>query len=93
MVTTVSAYVVEVIDGDTFKTQAGEYVRLANVCAPEKGQTGWVKARDLLAQLVLNRTVTVQVVAHDKYGRAVADVWVGYTHVNAAMRRYGYTCS
>ncbi|OGO50061.1 MAG: hypothetical protein A2148_06070 [Chloroflexi bacterium RBG_16_68_14] len=93
MVTTTSAFVVEVIDGDTFKIRSGEHVRLSDVCAPEKGQPGWDAARSRLAQLVLHETVTLQVVATDTYGRLVADVWVGSAHANAAMRRYGYTCS
>ncbi len=91
MKTVTAEFVVEIIDGDTFKT--GDYVRLNNVCAPEKGQPGWTVARDRLAQLILNKTATVETVASDVYGRRVANVWVGSTDVNYSMRQYGYTCS
>jgi micrococcal nuclease len=89
---TATVFVIEIIDGDTFKVRSGESVRLSNVCAPEKGRPGWVEARDRLARLILSKTVTLEVVARDTYGRPVANVWVNSTSVNETMRRYGYRC-
>lgn len=82
-------YVTNVIDGDTFETSSGHSrVRLANVDTPERGQPGFEAATNALAHLVLNKNVAIQVGAHDVYGRRVADVWVGNTHVNTVMQRY-----
>lgn len=79
-----------VIDGDTFTTQSGQVVRLANVDAPEKGQRGSPKARKDLIDLISRKPVSVDPVARDKYGRVVADVKVGNKSVNKAMRKKGW---
>jgi len=76
----------KVIDGDTFITQKGNRVRLANVNAPEKGHRGAPQARQELRKIVSRKEVNIDVVAHDPYGRAVANVKVGNKSVNKAMR-------
>ncbi|MXW63519.1 MAG: thermonuclease family protein [Bacteroidetes bacterium SB0662_bin_6] len=82
-------YVTNVIDGDTFETSSGHpRVRLANVNTPERGAPGYAAAKNALTRLVLNKYVTIQTNAHDVYGRRVAHVWVGSTHVNAIMKQY-----
>ena len=80
----------KVIDGDTFVTQEGKKVRLANVDAPEKGQRGAPQARKDLGELISRKQVKVEPVAHDKYGRIVANVKVGNKSVNKAMRAKGW---
>ena len=78
--------VTRVIDGDTFKTtRRTKSIRLANVDAPEKGQPGYSKATNALRSLIKGEKVRVQTVARDKYGRAVAKVYVGNKSVNKAM--------
>ncbi len=75
-----------VIDGDTFTTSTRKKpVRLANVNAPEKGKPGAVKAKNALKSLIQNQKVTIDTVARDKYGRAVANVKVNAKSVNKAM--------
>ena len=84
-------YVSNVIDGDTFATSSDHRpVRLADVNTPEKGQPGFLDARNILVRLVLNKSVRIETRAHDVYGRRVADVWVDATHVNTAMQQYGW---
>ncbi len=78
--------VTRVIDGDTFKTSTGKRVRLANVNAPEIGRRGAAKAASDLRSLVGGKEVSINTVAHDKYGRAIANVKVGRYSVNKAMR-------
>lgn len=79
--------VTEVIDGDTFETASRKHpVRLANVYAPETGQRGASNAKRKLSGLIKNKQVTIQTLARDKYGRAVANVRVNNKSVNAAMR-------
>ena len=79
--------VTRVIDGDTFKTASRKNpVRLANVHAPEKGERGAAVATKELEKLIGGKTVTIDTVSRDKYGRSVADVKVDNKSVNKAMR-------
>lgn len=80
----------KVPDGDTFVTQDGTKVRLANVNAPEKGQRGAPRARSDLRRLISRKQVNVETVARDPYGRVVANVKVGNKSVNKAMRSKGW---
>lgn len=67
------AEVARVIDGDTVEMTSGEVVRLAGIDTPEKGQCGFTEASDALADLVLDKSVTVVVAGEDdKYGRTIA---------------------
>ncbi len=62
-------------------------MRLANVDAPEKGERGYAAATRALENLIKGRTVSIDTVARDRYGRSVAKVKVDGKSVNAAMRR------
>ena len=55
----------KVIDGDTFDISSGDRVRLADINAPERNQTGYSEARDYLVALVNGKTVYLDV--DDKY--------------------------
>lgn len=80
--------VTRVIDGDTIMTSRRKHpIRLANVNAPEKGKRGGTQATNHLKGLVEGQQVTVTTVARDKYRRAVAQVKVGRSSVNAAMNK------
>ena len=87
----VRATCTHVQDGDTLRTAKQNWIRLANVCAPELGTYGGTKAKNTLASLVLGKEITYEQVG-TSYGRIVADVWINGTHVNAYMRKQGYTC-
>ena len=79
--------VTRVIDGDTFETASRKKsVRLANVDAPEKGQPGAVASKQKLESLIGGKQVTIDTVARDKYGRAVANVKKGRESVNKKMQ-------
>jgi micrococcal nuclease len=75
-----------VIDGDTFNVTAGERIRLADIDAPELGQTGYAAAKNLLISLAYNKTVYLDIddiSRTDPYGRLVCVAFVDYnsTHV------------
>ena len=65
-----------VIDGDTFKVRnkvgGSQYIRVAGLNAPEKGQRGYASAKQNLSKLK-GKTVTLRPKAKS-YGRTVADV-------------------
>jgi len=78
----------KVLDGDTFETGSRKNpVRLANVDAPEKGQRGAAQARKALRDLVEGEKVRIVTIGRDKYGRSVANVYVGRESVNKKMRK------
>jgi len=80
--------VTEVLDGDSFRTASRKNpVRLANVDAPEKGQRGAAQAREALRDLVQGETVGIETIARDKYGRSVANVYIGRYSVNKKMQK------
>jgi micrococcal nuclease len=66
-------------------------VRLNGIdCAEIKGKSEEEKqcalrARDQLSQLIMNKTVILKNVKNEKYGRLLADVYVGDVHVNQYM--------
>jgi len=96
-----SGQVIKVYDGDTFTLAGHlPYdgsplyrfsVRLNGIdCAEIKGKTeeekvSALKARDQLSALILGKTVTLKNVKNEKYGRLLADVYVGELHVNQYM--------
>ncbi len=103
---TFTAKVVGVSDGDTVKVVAERHchdgrtpckrgkvqyrIRLAQIDAPEKGQPWGQKARQALADRVFGKFVQVEQVDVDRYGRLVADLYVGGDWVNADMVRNGH---
>jgi len=91
MQTRYSAICVHVEDGDTFTTSNSAWIRLANVCAPEKGQPDFEKARNILAGLVFEKSLFYEPVGKS-YDRVVAEVWVDNVYVNGYMQSQGYTC-
>ena len=80
------AVVYNVVDGDTFDAFPCGRVRLADVNAPERDEAGYYEARRALADLILGRTVYLDVddlYVMDRYNRLVAVVYVEYnsTHL------------
>jgi micrococcal nuclease len=93
--------VIKVYDGDTFTLAGHlPYngsplyrfsVRLNGIdCEEIKGKTYEekecaLKARDKLSALILDKTVTLKNVKNEKYGRLLADVYIGELYVNQYM--------
>jgi micrococcal nuclease len=82
----VKAHVVEVIDGDTFKTQY--IIRLEGVDAPELSQSGGEEAKQKLESLILDKDITYEEKARDEYARIIAQVWVDSLNVNDAINDF-----
>ncbi len=93
-----TAYVTGVIDGDTFDSDFMGRVRLADIDAPEVGETGAAEATAYLTSLIHRQFVYLDIddmYGNDRYGRVVAVVYVRHngTHllnVNAAHLRAGF---
>lgn len=89
----ISVFVNDVIDGDTFDTAEGYRIRLADVDAPEIGESGYLESVEYLELLIEDKTVCLNIdgiSVTDPYGRYVCLVFVEYnsTHyinVNQAL--------
>lgn len=89
-----SAWVSWVMDGDTvLLVPEGEAVplkwRLSGLDAPEICQAGGEAARDALIARVLRRTVRIEALAEDVYGRQLGRLWLDGQDVGAQMVRTG----
>ena len=98
--------VIKVYDGDTItiaaklpNTLGPIYrfsVRLIGIDSPEiKGKTFKEKelaviSRDILSQLIMGKIVYLRNVSMEKYGRILADVYLGDLHINDWMLKNGY---
>jgi endonuclease YncB( thermonuclease family) len=84
--------VISVHDGDTMRVRQGEKVeriRMACIDAPELKQPLGKESRDYLKSLVEQNRVTLKIVDTDRYGRRVAEVFVGGKLVQAEQVRSG----
>ncbi len=71
--------VVAITDGDTFKllTQDSTLirVRLANIDCPERKQAFSKRAKQFVSEAIFSKTVTLEVLSKDRYGRFIANVF------------------
>lgn len=85
--------VTRIIDGDTFvvnrKINGTNYVRLANVNAPEKYALGGRTATNVLKGMIAGKTITVNPVGRN-YNRVVATASYHRKSINRKMNNRGY---
>jgi micrococcal nuclease len=81
-----------IIDGDTFRLETGEPVRLIGIDAPELSQPGGEKSREYLAHLILGKNIALEkgYQDRDKYNRLLRFVYIGAVCINEEMIRQGY---
>lgn len=84
--------VIEIIDGDTFKTESGESIRLIGINTAELTEPGADIAKDVLLLMILNQEVRLERDKTDKddYGRLLRYVYRDNTFINAELVRMGY---
>lgn len=101
--TTFKAKVIGITDGDTIKVlqttpcdsphcdpvKIQHKVRLAEIDTPERRQPFGSRAKNMLSDLVFGQTVALRVIDKDRYGRLVAQVYVGDLWVNGEMVKMG----
>lgn len=94
---TVQGIVTQVTDGDTLwlKPAQGKpvEVRLRDIDAPEICQPWGDESRKALSELALNKVASLQVQAHDKYGRAVGTLMIEDINVSRFMVENGQAWS
>ena len=82
-------------DGDTCTAIDGEKIRLACIDTPElKGRRAdpipAKKARDFLNNLVGNKEVYIRRITTDRYGRTVAELYLGNINIQKLLVDKGY---
>lgn len=87
------AKVVGVTDGDTVKVLTSDQellkIRLAEIDTPERRQPWGTRAKQALSDLVFGKSVEVQPVTVDRYGRTIAHLYLGDLNINKEMVRTG----
>ena len=101
-----SVVIASCYDGDTCPTTTGERIRLACIDTPEliskRAKPVPAKAaRDHLRNLVAGKKVKIRRITEDRYGRTVAELFVGERNVQREMvaaghaevyQRYAHQC-
>ena len=88
-----SGTVTRIIDVDTLELDNKQSIRLYAVGCPEKGQKFSQETIDYLTQTALNQKVTLDYQPNytkDSYGRTLAYVFIGDTHLNEQLIRQGF---
>ena len=83
---------VGIIDGDTINVliDGQSYkVRLAQIDTPEKKQPYGSKSKQILSDLIFDKSVTIKIETKDRYGRFVADIYYDDKHINAELVKLG----
>lgn len=78
--------VTQITDGDTFRIETGDRVRLADIDTPELNENGYREAKEFLSDMIYDKTVYLDVddlYRNDSYGRLVCVVYADYnsTHI------------
>ncbi len=85
--------VISIHDGDTLTllTEQNQQVkvRLAEIDTPESAQPFGSKSRQMLADMVFSKQISVDVTDTDRYGRKVGKIYLGDTWVNREMVKQG----
>jgi len=83
---TITCRVVGVADGDTITVldarKVQHKIRLAGIDAPEKKQPFGNRSKESLSQLAFGKTVDVETIKRDRYGRQIGKVLVNGQDVN-----------
>ena len=85
--------VVSITDGDTATVLTNNKqtkVRLAEIDTPEKNQPYGQKAKKALSDFIFNKSVEVEVITIDRYGRTVGKIFLDNRNINREMVRAGH---
>lgn len=90
---TLEGVVVGISDGDTItvlgQNNINYKVRFAQIDSPEKNQPWGQRSKQALSDLVYRKTVVVEIVDKDRYGRIVGTVWVNGINANKEQIKFG----
>jgi len=87
------AVVYNIVDGDTcdievdlgYSVKLRQRFRLARIDTPERGDPGYIAAKEFLIGATRDKAVTLDVTKLDKYGRFLCELMVDGRNINDAM--------
>lgn len=85
--------VISVIDGDSFKIDNDQTIRLATLDAPDNKYCYGPEATQALTKKILNKKVILRDLKTDRYGRIMAMVYLNGEIINEYMIRNGFAVS
>jgi micrococcal nuclease len=88
-VSTTTAKVIQVTDGDTLKTNTPQTLRLLGINTPEKNQPFYQEAKDFLLGQVQNKTIQIESHGPDKYKRTLAYIFLEDQNINTQILSNG----
>lgn len=80
----------EVVDGDTFKTNEDQIIRLDSLDAPEEDRCGGPEAKANLIRLIKNQPLFLKVLYRDPFMRLVSQVYSLTGSISLKMIEGGY---
>ena len=88
------ARVISIVDGDTCRVLTDDNqnikIRLAGIDSPERKQPFSKQSAKALSEMLLGQTVEVKSHGKDRYGRTVADLYLGSRWINLEMVKNGF---
>ena len=88
------AKVISIIDGDTVHVLTADKqqikIRLAGIDTPERSQAYGTNAKQALSEKIFGKTVEVKAQTKDRYGRTVADLYLGERWINLELVAEGW---
>lgn len=85
----IDAIVERVIDGDTIVLEGGEKIRFLGINTPEKGEFYKNESTEFTKQ-VENKSVQVEIIEKDKYGRSLGYVFYNGKMLNEEILKRGF---
>jgi endonuclease YncB( thermonuclease family) len=79
---------VEIIDGKSFRLRTDAIIVLEGIEAPDKATPQGQKAKDKLAELVLNKKVEYETTEWTPMGQTKANVNLEGVDINAEMKKF-----
>lgn len=87
----IEGYVNKIMDGDTLSVgEDNAKVRLVHIDAPESDQATGRSSKEALTALVKGKSIHVDIVGKDIYGRYLGEVYVDKLYVNKELVRKGW---
>jgi endonuclease YncB( thermonuclease family) len=78
-----------VIDGDTVDLSTGQRIRLKGINTPESSMKLYKEAKELLQNLIQNKSVQLESHGTDKYGRTLAYIFFNDKNINEKILEQG----
>jgi len=78
-----------IIDGDTLDLTTDQRVRLKGINTPESSMPYYQEAKQLLQNLVQNKSIEIESYGTDKYGRILAHLFLNDKNINKEILQQG----